>query len=201
MLEPLRRVRVRPDRYQGAMGLRDAAGLPVDIQPMRIGVELHGHADAGRFRDDGIKVDGVRLSREQQSPSRVTENSEMRIIECSEHAVGHLPGIHTVARMHGADHKVEAIEKCRVVVQSAAGQDVCLNPLEQLKIRAVCRVARVQRINLLMLPQNVIARQTARMRIGLRVIRDAEVAQSAGARGLGHGFHARPTVTVQRMAM
>ena len=49
---------------------------PVQVQPVRVGVDFDGHAARPRLGKDRFEVDGVRVAREEQAPRRVAEDGE-----------------------------------------------------------------------------------------------------------------------------
>ena len=79
---------VGADTHQRALLLCDAAGAPVDVEAMRIGVEFHRDTHGTGLLDDRGNVDRVRFTREQQTACRVSEDREMRIVERLEGTAG-----------------------------------------------------------------------------------------------------------------
>jgi hypothetical protein len=73
---------------------RELGEAPVEVQAMRVGVELHGHAQLGRPLKDGVHIDREGLTREQQAARGMPEYGDVRILERLEHAVGHLRLVH-----------------------------------------------------------------------------------------------------------
>src|SRR5207237_2196097 len=98
------------------------------------GVQLDGHTDSGGLLDDRVDVDRVRLSREQQSTSRMGENGQERIIERAQHALCHCRTIHAEARMDRADHVIELREQLGVIVETTVSENVGFDSLEDAKV-------------------------------------------------------------------
>ena len=91
----------------------------------------------------------------------------MRIIEGFEDAIRHLPLIHAVARVNGANDEIERLEAARVVVEAATGQDVGFNALEQPEAYTARGILRVESIDFRVLRGDVVARQATGVRVRL----------------------------------
>src|SRR3982751_4610912 len=123
-------VRVGSDFYSYAQLLRLPAVAPVQVQAVRISVELHGYADGCRLLEDCLDVERVGLSREKQSARWVSENSQMRIIHGGENAFGHGVAFHAEPGMDGADDVIELIEDGSIVVEAAVRENIGFDPLQ-----------------------------------------------------------------------
>jgi hypothetical protein len=63
-------VRVGTDLDRTSATNRRLAPPPVEVEAVRVGVELEGDAGRGGLVDDGVEIDGVRVSREQKGTAR-----------------------------------------------------------------------------------------------------------------------------------
>src|SRR5688572_4237089 len=109
------------------------------------------------------------------------EDGQMRIIERGENALRHRIAIHAESRMDRSDHVVELVQSGGIVIELSIGEDVGLDSLENAKIRE----AFVERVDLFVLPEDLVALQSAGIERELGVIRDSDVAPAALPRGLG----------------
>ena len=50
---------------------------PVEVEPVRVGVDLEGHAGGRRLLDHGVEVEAVGIAREQQPAGRVPDDREV----------------------------------------------------------------------------------------------------------------------------
>lgn len=106
----------------------------------------------------------------------MTEDGEVRIVERLEHTIGHLSLVHAIARVDRPDHEVETIEEGRIIVDASTRQDIGFDAFEHPEVDAFSGIPGIQHIDFVVLLQDRIARQTARVRVGLRVIGHAEIA-------------------------
>ena len=188
---------IRPDLDRDAElpGAREEA--PVEIQPLRVRVELHGHAERACLLQHGIHVDGVRITRQQETPRRVAEDGEMRVVERAEDALGHPGLVHGEPGMYRPDDEIEAGEQVFVVIERAVGKDVRLDALEDAEVGR----DHVQRVDLRVLLEHALARHSTSVERRQRVIRDSDVAPAARARRRCHLGDSRLAVGVVGMAV
>ena len=74
-------MRVGPNGDGRAECLGAPENAPVEVEPLRIRVQLDGNAERdGLFQDD-IDVDRLGVTGQQQPARRVSEDREMRIVE------------------------------------------------------------------------------------------------------------------------
>src|SRR5438067_12285962 len=116
-------MRVRPERDYRAPALGFDEMTPIEIEPVRIRIQLDGNAHVSRLLDHRVDVDRVRLTREKQTTSRMRQNGEKWIVEGVEHALRHRRTIHAEARMDRADHEVDMRELAAAIVESPNGED------------------------------------------------------------------------------
>ena len=79
-----------------------------------------------------IEIDRVGLAPPDQAPGGVPDRFDQRVLDCGDHALGHLLLAHPERRVHACDHPVELGEQLVLVVERAVGQDVDLAAREQL---------------------------------------------------------------------
>ena len=68
---------ISADRDHHAVGSCVSEGTPVEIELMRIRVDLDGNAGRRGFQEHLFEVDRVRFARQQQPPSRVAKDREI----------------------------------------------------------------------------------------------------------------------------
>src|SRR4051812_41482814 len=116
------RVRTNLDSHAQLLGLTAIA--PIEVQPMRISVEFYSHADLCCFLKYGFDVYRVWLAGQQQSPRRMRQNGEVRIIHRRENAVGHRVAFHAEARVDRTDDVIELVENVCIVVEASISENV-----------------------------------------------------------------------------
>ena len=117
-------MRVRSDLDRNAQLLCLPAVAPVEIEPMRIGVELNGDPEVCRFLQNRLHIDRVRLARQEQSTGWMREDRKMGIVQRGQHPFRHRISIHAESRMDRPDHVVEAVEYLSGVVEGSARRSV-----------------------------------------------------------------------------
>ena len=73
MIESGNRVGIGAELHLYAGVACGAAPSPVQIEAMRIGVQLHRHADLRGSRENRRQIDRIRLTRQQQSTGRMSD--------------------------------------------------------------------------------------------------------------------------------
>ena len=182
IVQPVGRMRIGADLDHHAKCRRARNEAPVEIEALGICVELHGHAECPRFLEHGVHIDRIWVALEQQPTGWMAEDREVRIIQGAEHAPGHFGFIHVEPGMYRPDDKIEVAEQLGVVVECAVGQDVGFNAFEDAEVAR----RRVQRVDLPVLLVHALARESARVKRGQRMVGDADVAPSTIARGRCH---------------
>src|SRR2546423_8430225 len=94
---------------------RAADETPIDVQPIRIAVDLdHDSALAGLL-EHPVEIHRVARPRQQLPAGEVAEESDGWVIERAEDALSHLILLHPESRMDRSDHEVESRERLVVV--------------------------------------------------------------------------------------
>src|SRR5262245_17179311 len=119
------------DGYPQRLGSTEMA--PIQIEPVRIGVELDCRADLSCFLEDRVEIHVVRWSREQQASGRMSEDGQVWIVEGGEQPLGHRDAVHREAGVNRAHHEIEAVENLVRVIESSVGEDIGLDSFEDTK--------------------------------------------------------------------
>src|SRR3954465_13306946 len=90
---------------------------PVEVQPVRIRVDLNRDIVTGTGLQDGIDVDLVAFSPQQQSAGHVAEYGRERVCDRAEYALGLLGSSQLEPGMDAGDHEVEAAQDLVRVVE------------------------------------------------------------------------------------
>jgi hypothetical protein len=166
---------------------------PVEVEPVRVGVQLDGDPVGRRLFEHGVEVDRVRLARQQQAARGVGENREVRIVESTQRAAGHRLAVHGKARVNGADDEVEVVQQLVAVVDLSVGENVGLDALKDSEILH----GRIELVDLVVLGANLVVGQPTGVERGLGVVGDADVAPSARLRRARHVRDRRLAVGVE----
>ena len=159
-------MRIGADLERAAERLRELTVSPIEIEPMRIGIDLQRHLFRRCLRDHRRQIDRVGLAAEQQPPRRVSEDRYVRIVERVQHARRHRLPIHREARVHRRDHVIESIEQLGIIVYCAVRENVRLDALEHEH----AGIARIQAIYLFVLRAHCVGLESARIERGLRMV-------------------------------
>src|SRR5579875_255065 len=127
----LDRVRVGIDNDADATFLRRHQGRVVQVEAIRLGVQLQQTAVVGRRLEDYLQVHVIALALADQPASRVTDGMYMRALDGIQEPPGDLLPRLVLAVVDGGDHPVGLREHVLGQVQPAVLQDVQLHPLEQ----------------------------------------------------------------------
>src|SRR5206468_493377 len=139
-------VRVRPESDCSAATLCGDEMPPVEIEPMRVGIQLDGDALLGGLLDHSLDVESIRFARQEQTAGGMRENREKRLVERSKHALRHRWPVHPEARVNRSDHEIKPREQRLVVVETPIGEDVGFDSLEDAEARVTHLI--VQGVNL-----------------------------------------------------
>jgi len=140
--------------------------VPVQIETMRVGVELYGNTDLACFLKHRLDIDGIRVPRQQQPAGGVREDGHVGIVHRLEHASRHRGTVHLESRMDRGDDIIKSIQELLVVVESPVGQDIRLDAFEDPKAGALG----VEPVDLVVLLEHRLARDSRRVESGLRVV-------------------------------
>ena len=97
----------------------------------------------------------------------------------------------------GSDHEIESVEQVLIIVQPPVGENVGLDALENAEVAE----RRVERIDLVVLRNDLIGRQSSGIERRLRVVGDADVAPAAVARRSRHVADRRLAIGVHRVTV
>ena len=145
---------------------------PVEVEPVRIGVDLDGDAKLACAVDHRLQVGRVALAFQQDAPSRVAQNRAVGVLHRANQPLCLLLRRQVEEAVDRGHDEIERRQRLLVVVQRAIAQDVALRSLEDAK-RA--RVLGVQRVDLLLLATHSLRTQPTGVGGGAAVIADAEV--------------------------
>ena len=123
-------MRVRVDDEASA-GLLGHLGVHVvEIEPLRLGVDLEQNTRVGGGAGDPGHVDRIGIAAPQQPSRRVGEDAHVRMAQGPEDPFGHRLFSHVELGVHRDHHDVERAERLLVQVETAVGQDIHLGALE-----------------------------------------------------------------------
>src|SRR5438270_928108 len=94
----------------------EADVAPVQIEAVRIAVDLDHDAALSRLFKNALEVDAVAIAREQLAAGEMAEKGDVRVVERAQHPLGHLIFRHLKPRMDRGDHEVEFLQRLLVVV-------------------------------------------------------------------------------------
>ncbi len=162
---------VGADGDDDAAVTRPANYPPVEIQPVRIGVDLQYHSGFDRFADHRVQIHRVGVAGEQQSAGGVADDGQVGVVHCRQHASGHVFLAHVEAAVHRCDYEVEPLEDSFVVIHPPILQDVGLDAFQHPKAIEPA----VDLIDLVRLSSKIIRPQSAGVGSSLAVVGNAEV--------------------------
>ncbi len=189
------RVGIGMDRERDAAFERAAQQAPVEVEPVRIAVDLDHHPGAGRGVEDAVEIDLVSGSRQQEAPRRMSQERDEGAGQGAHDPVGHLLDAHAETRVDGRDDEIEPREHLVAVIDRAVRENVRLGSLENAHRLERFPMAFDLRL-LLDEPCEVEAASVVRR---LRMIGDAHVLEPALARVREHLAHRRAAVRVRRV--
>src|ERR1051325_2513438 len=108
---------------------------PVELQTVRVAVDLDHHAALGRAVEDAVELDAVALAAEELAAGEVAEEGDVRVVQGAEDALRHLVLFHLELGVDGGDDEVEEVERFGTVVDGAVGEDVRLRAAEDANRR------------------------------------------------------------------
>src|SRR5205085_1188878 len=80
---------------------------PVEVEAVRVAVDLNHHAALSRLLENALEVDAVAVAREQLASGEMAEEGDVGVVERAQHTLGHLILRHLKSRMDRGDHEVE----------------------------------------------------------------------------------------------
>ena len=189
MVEPGGVVGVGIDDTVQAPLRRPAPVPPVQVESLRMGVELDGHAVRHRGIDHLRHVDRVAFALEQQPAGRMPQHGRARVFEGADDARRHFRLAQREGRVHRHDDIVELAQDRFVEIQPAVRQYVALHSGQNLR-REAARL--VERGDLGDLPAQSCLVETVCLEARLRMIGDAEILPAVP---LGRRHHLGERVT------
>ena len=118
----LDRVRVRIDAHHAPELQCSPVPTPIEVEAMRIGVDLNRNAIASTCAQDLLDIELVTRPPHQHSPSHVTEDRGVRVRDGAQDALGLCSLIELKAAVHARDDEVETVQNVvRVGVIRPAG--------------------------------------------------------------------------------
>src|ERR1035437_4178898 len=88
-------MRVGRNRDLDALALRRVGMDVIQIQPIRLRVDLQVASQVVRGRYDAIHIDVIGLARADQPAGRMAENGDMAVLVCTEYLIQHGRGEQT----------------------------------------------------------------------------------------------------------
>ena len=108
---------------------------PVEVETVRVGVELEPGAGRGAGVDDGVLVDGIGFAAEQQPAGEVAEHVDVGVLRGSDEAAG-VVGLVAAGDVQAGNNDVELGEQGVVKIELGF-EDVHLDAAEQAEGVAV----------------------------------------------------------------
>ena len=131
VLQSLQGVGVRIDADWNLHLPGDFTEAPVEVEPVRVGVELdHLSVFRGRLQDF-LHVERILLAGQQQAPGGMAEHRGTRMLQRPADALGHLGFRHSEVAMHRYNDEVETVQDLLTVIQSPIRQNVRLNAFQK----------------------------------------------------------------------
>ena len=124
-------MRVRVDHAFDALCFRQRPPAPVQVKPLGRSVDFNPRARGRGGLQDGRDVDGIRLSREQHPPGRMTKDGDERILHRANDAPRHLRFRQAENGMHGSHRVIQFSQNLVTEIERAVAQDVALHSGEQ----------------------------------------------------------------------
>ena len=117
-----------------------AVPAPIELEPVRVAVDLDGHAVLRASLEDGLDIDVI-TGAAQELPSRgVAEDCRVRVRYRSDDALCLLTPVETKPAVDAGDDKVKAVQDLRRIVERSVGEDVGFDAFENAKAPAVAAV-------------------------------------------------------------
>src|SRR5829696_2597277 len=143
-IELLHRVRVGIDAHHAPELERPAVPAPVDVEPVRIGIDLDGDAMLGTGPENALDVNIVTRPTHEHAAGHVPKDGGVRLPNGAQDALGLCLLVETKAAVNARDDEVEAVQNLVRIVERAILQDVGLNALEDPKAAAIAGVQGVR---------------------------------------------------------
>ena len=102
----------------------------IQIQPVRLRIDLDTASQIVRRRKNAIHVDFIWFALADQAASRMAENGEMTVPHRAYHAFGLRLARKIKKRVHRSDHHVQLFERRIRQIEAAILENIDLNALE-----------------------------------------------------------------------
>ncbi len=134
ILHPFHRMRVGADRDLDALLLGRSVVPPVEVETMRVGVDLDDHVFDRAAASMSAGTSTWYPSRaSKQPPRRVAEDRRVRILDRADDPPGHVGFAHAEVLMDGDHDEIEEIEDLGRIIERSVGEDVRLDPVKNAK--------------------------------------------------------------------
>src|SRR5438105_1242961 len=130
-------MRIRIDAHHAAEIEGAAVPAPVQIEPPRVGVDLHGNPVLRTGGEDRLDIHFITGAAQKLPPGHVAEDGGERILDRTDYALRLRLAVELETAVHACDHKIKAGQNVVRVVEGAVGEDVGLDAFEDAEALAV----------------------------------------------------------------
>ena len=102
----------------------------VEVEPVRVGVDLDERAGLRRRLQHGFEVHGVTIALQQQPAGGVAQHRHERMADGSNDAIGHLLAAQAEVAMDARHHVIQLPQQLVIEIEAAVGKNIAFGPFE-----------------------------------------------------------------------